>query len=423
MEAYDSESPLGWRLITSPTTGAMLVFPGEAIELERPRLTLDKVNDDLINEKYVRGEVRIVTEQARYPLSSIPSLLKSGDYLLRPEYQRRRRWSNEKKSRLIESFVMNVPIPPIFLYEYEFSRYEVMDGLQRLTAILQFYDDEFALQGLTEWSELNGRTYSSLPGRIRAGIDRRYLSSIILLQETARNPEEAQTLKQLVFERINSGGERLTPQESRNAVYGGPMNDLCLKLSRHPALCQTWGIPAHVYETDTDETNDDELLENDLYREMFDVELVLRFFAFRQDINFLRGALRDYFDAYLQQANNYDPILLDMLAGLFDRTISLAYETLGERAFWLWRHRNGRWNWLSRPTTVAYDTIMYALSERLINADLIIANADRIRDRLPRFYEDHYADFAARYTNPSNIAARRVLFGQFIDEIIADGAM
>jgi len=169
------------------------VYPGEPINLEKPKVQLVKHTDDSINEKYVRGEVRIVTEQARYPLSSIPSLLKSGDYLLRPEYQRRRRWSTDKKSRLIESFVMNVPIPPIFLYEYEYSRYEVMDGLQRLSTIMQFYEDMFVLQGLTEWSELNGRTYSSLPSSVRAGIDRRYLSSIILLQETARASREEVT--------------------------------------------------------------------------------------------------------------------------------------------------------------------------------------------------------------------------------------
>lgn len=397
------------------------MYPGEVIDLEKPKVQAVKHTDDSINEKYVRGEVRIVTEQARYPLSSIPSLLKSGDYLLRPEYQRRRRWSADKKSRLIESFVMNVPIPPIFLYEYEYSRYEVMDGLQRLSTIMQFYADEFVLQGLTEWSELNGRTYSSLPGSIRAGIDRRYLSSIILLQETARNSTEAQVLKQLVFERINSGGERLTPQESRNAIHGGPMNDLCLRLSRNPALCATWGIPVHVDESEKEETSDEELLENNLYREMYDVELVLRFFAFRQDISYLSGALRDYFDAYLQIANHYDAALLNRLSSLFNETIFLAYDVLGEGAFWLWRHRNGRWNWLSRSTTVAYDTIMYALSERLAAADVIRAKADMIRAALPQFYETHYSDFAARYTNPSNIAARRALFGEFLDEIIVEG--
>lgn len=399
-----------------------MLYPGEAIDLEKPRVQSLRRTDDSINEKYVRGEVRIVTEQARYPLSSIPSLLKSGDYLLRPEYQRRRRWSIDKKSRLIESFVMNVPIPPIFLYEYEYSRYEVMDGLQRLSTIMQFYDDEFVLQGLMEWPELNERTYSSLPASVRAGIDRRYLSSIILLQETARNSTEAQILKQLVFERINSGGERLTPQESRNAIHGGRMNDLCLKLSRNRALCVTWGIPVHVSESEAEETADDELLENNLYREMFDVELVLRFFAFRQDTSYLSGALRDYFDAYLQKANRYDAGLLNTLSETFEKTISLAYDVLGERAFWLWRQRNGRWNWLSRPTTVAYDTIMYALSERLNRADAIRARAESIRAGLPRFYEDNYSEFAARYTNPSNIAGRRALFGEFLDRGITDGS-
>ncbi len=251
----------------------MTLLHGEAIVIGDRPVGASEASDSVINEKYVRGEVRIVTEQARYPLSSIPGLIDSGSYLLRPDYQRRHRWADEKKSRLIESLVMNVPIPPIFLYEYEYSRYEVMDGLQRLSTIKEFYNDNFSLTGLTEWSELNGRHYSNLPGAIKAGIDRRYLSSIILLQETARNTQEAQVLKQLVFERINSGGERLTPQESRNAVFGGRMNDVCLTMSRHPALCITWGIPvANSYPVLHDETEyDEELLNNDYYREMFDV--------------------------------------------------------------------------------------------------------------------------------------------------------
>ena len=138
---------------------------------------------------------------------------------------------------------MNVPIPPVFLYEYSYGQYEVMDGLQRLSTIHEFYRDQLVLQDLTEWSELNGRVCSTLPANIRAGIDRRYLSSIILLQETARSGDHAQQLKQLVFERINSGGEKLTPQESRNAIYPGPMNDICLRHSRNRSLCLMWGIP------------------------------------------------------------------------------------------------------------------------------------------------------------------------------------
>ena len=79
---------------------------------------------------------------------------------------------------------MNVPIPPIFLYEDRYSHYEVMDGLQRLTAIFEFYTGCTCLEGLDQWPELNKRRYSQLPDQVRRGIDRRYLSSIILLQET-----------------------------------------------------------------------------------------------------------------------------------------------------------------------------------------------------------------------------------------------
>ena len=107
---------------------------------------------------------------------------------------------------------MNVPIPPIFLYENEYSHYEVMDGLQRMTTIYEFYQDKFALKGLEQWAELNGKVYSVLPEKIRQGIDRRYLSSIILLHESAKDQQKAQEMKQLVFERINSGGVKLDPK-------------------------------------------------------------------------------------------------------------------------------------------------------------------------------------------------------------------
>ena len=161
-----------------------MLFPNEKLNLSEATYKNSEVpflTSDQINEKYKKGEVRIVTEQARYPLNTIVNLVESDDYILNPEFQRRHRWDNTRKSKLIESFIMNVPIPPIFLYEFEYSKYEVMDGLQRLTAISQFYKDEFVLQELGEWKELNGYKYSTLPEQVRKGIDRRYISSIILL--------------------------------------------------------------------------------------------------------------------------------------------------------------------------------------------------------------------------------------------------
>lgn len=173
-----------------------------------------KASDEELNIRYVEGDVRIVTESARYSLAGILSMLEEKvasddgsepEYRYRPdpEYQRRHRWSNDRKSRLIESFLMNVPVPPIFLYERELARYEVMDGRQRLTAIKEFYANQYALEGLQYWPELNGRKYDTLPGKIRDGIDRRYISAVIILQETASNEEQATKLKKMVFERLN----------------------------------------------------------------------------------------------------------------------------------------------------------------------------------------------------------------------------
>ncbi len=214
----------------------MSLLNGEKLQFSHlTEMSSSTYSDNDINKKYVAGEVRIVTEAARYPLSTIPKLLASGDYELNPEFQRRHRWHPQRQSKLIESLIMNVPIPPIFLYEDRYSHYQVMDGLQRLTAIREFYENKLELAGLEEWPELNGRTYKTLPEQVRRGVDRRYLSSIILLQETAKNEAEANRLKQLVFERINSGGVRLEPQESRNAIYDGPLNRLCIELSRTPS--------------------------------------------------------------------------------------------------------------------------------------------------------------------------------------------
>lgn len=86
---------------------------------------------------------------------------------VQPFYQRRKRWDAVRQSRLIESFVINIPVPPLFVYETEFNTYEVMDGQQSITAIQSFYANEFALKGLERWPELNGRRYSSVSrGRV-----------------------------------------------------------------------------------------------------------------------------------------------------------------------------------------------------------------------------------------------------------------
>lgn len=404
-----------------------ILVRGERIDFGGdPKAAQAEVPDSDVNEKYIKGEIRIVTEQARYPISTVSKIVTDKSYRISPEYQRRHRWSSDRKSKLIESLIMNVPIPPIFLYEYDFSKYEVMDGLQRLTAIHDFYTDAFALEGLDEWPELNGKTYRTLPEKVREGIDRRYLSSVILLKETARDEGEALRMKQLVFERINSGGVKLEGQETRNAIFDGPLNQLCIRLSRNPSLCRLWEIPEASQEEAEGGKPSQERVENPRFREMEDVELVLRFFAYRQKHRLQRSgeSLGSYFDRFLREGNQLPEVTLDELATLFERTITLTEQLLGTGALYLFRRRmrsgEESWAWRESPTTTIYDPVMFVLSLLLDHEEALLKRQEDIRGQLSDFYKENYAVFEGRNVNPAALIEREERLYEFFTRFLAE---
>ena len=389
-------------------------FENENIEIfKTEEINNHIVSDEEINEKYISGEVRIVTEQARYPLDTICTMLNSGKYQLRPDFQRRRRWERPKQSRLIESFIMNIPIPPIFLYEYEFSKYEVMDGLQRLTAIKEFYDDKFPLEGLEYWKELNGKKYSELPQEIKSGIDRRYLSSLILLKETASSKTKADEMKQLVFERINSGGVKLEYQESRNALHSGNFNDLVITLSRNEYFCKIFDIPISEEETE-------ELANNTMYKTMADVEMVVRFFAMRYLDEYEGITLKVFFDKFTDSANKLSQSVLDDYQHVFEQTIKLVFDIYGEQAFCLYKQISGKEQWyLTRnPKKTIYDPVMTVLSQKLDYADSFLKNKDQVMAATIELMKNQPELFNGRKGTKSDIAKRIDAFDAMFNKFI-----
>lgn len=389
-------------------------FENENIEIFKTvEINNHDVSDEEINEKYINGEIRIVTEQARYPLDTICTMLNSGKYQLRPDFQRRRRWDRPKQSRLIESFIMNIPIPPIFLYEYEFSKYEVMDGLQRLTAIKEFYNDKFPLEGLEYWIELNGKKYSELPQEIKSGIDRRYLSSLILLKETANSKTKADEMKQLVFERINSGGAKLEYQESRNALHSGKFNDLVITLSRNEYFCKIFDIPISDEETE-------ELASNTMYKTMADVEMVVRFFAMRYLDDYEGITLKVFFDKFTDSANKLSQSVLDDYQHVFEQTIKLVYDIYGEQAFCLYKQISGKEQWyLTRnPKKTIYDPVMTVLSQKLEYADSFLKNKDQVMAATIELMKNQPELFNGRKGTKSDIAKRIDAFDAMFNKFI-----
>lgn len=349
------------------------------------------ITDDEIIKKYKDGQYRIVTEQARYPLSNLKEIFK--EHNLNPDYQRRRVWDQNRKSRLIESFIINVPIPPVFLYETSFSKYEVMDGLQRISTILDFFDNKYALKGLEIWPELNGKYYNELPNDIKDGIRRRYLSATILLKETAGSDEEREKiLKQFVFERLNTGGVQLSAQEIRNALYPGKFNKMLFEISDSSKLFNLlWGSS-----------------KDDAFLRMEDCEIILRYFAYISACaNNITKPTKRILDIYSELAMQYDEEDIEKLKDFYERILNLTNSLFGKNAFAREIGSNTR-------EKILYDSILMAVTKLVQDRILTEDNVKNIEDSKYVFLASKEEDFNGKYTLISNVIKRMNMFYDFI---------
>ena len=355
--------PLWWEIMTISQTKTN---PWQ----KRSRKDVKKLSDNEINEKYEQGERRILLEMNREKLPSFADSLKKPNYMeTRPFYQRRDRWDAQKQSRLIESFLMNIPVPPLILYETSYNSYEVMDGQQRITAIENFYNNKLKLTGLEIWPELEGRTYKSLPAKIKDGINRRAISTIVVITESLSDTEEALSLKQLVFERLNTGGVSLSRQEIRNCLYSGKFNELLLKLSENTIFAKAWDIPIDDKE---------ELKENGFYKKMEDVELILRFFALR-DIEQYTGNLSKYLDNYMMKKSlNFSDENIQEFERVFNQTIELVSNIYQDQLFKPFDSKTKTHK--SKAYKVYYDAVMISFSNHLSDYQELITRKSAIID-------------------------------------------
>lgn len=208
---------------------------------------------------------------------------KDENELFIPDYQREMRWNDEMQSKLIESVILGLPIPYIFVADVtEESRLEIIDGTQRIRTLARFLNNELTLQGLEKLKKLNGFTFNDLP----IGRQRRFKRTSIRMIQLSENADEE--VRRDLFERINSGSLQLNYMEKRRGILRGSLQELIDKLSKNTKFL--------------DLCNFDKAAKNRKEPE----EFVLRFFAFLNDYKNFNPRItniNNFLSNYLKKVN------------------------------------------------------------------------------------------------------------------------
>ncbi|MCE8420012.1 DUF262 domain-containing protein [Rhodovulum sulfidophilum] len=333
------------------------------------------------DEFLAKNAFRVVYQTNNFLLPQIRDMIDRREAInLHPEYQRRLRWTTSQKSRLIESLLLNIPIPPVFFYESDAARYEVMDGQQRLNTIREFFSGSFALTGLQVLTPLNGIRYPKAPPRVKRTLDRASISAIVLLMESDSEISGQRTLKvtdirRLVFDRLNTGGMKLNAQELRNAQNPGPLNNAIVELSRYSVFTEVFGIPPYTEDNPEDYYVNPDRQKNNLYKTMKDCELVLRYFALKDNEN-IRGSMKSMLDRAMETRLTQEQA--DSFEDEFKIQFSFLHELFDGNPFIVASKTDGR----ERVSAAVYDAAMVAINKNWPARKEIMANKDRVASRM-----------------------------------------
>jgi hypothetical protein len=332
------------------------VVPAELDDLERHD------EDEALDVPAERRRVK--TEKQDLPVETLQTWVKRGKIDLQPEFQRMFVWNAVKASRLIESILLEIPIPVIYTAEEADKTYSVVDGQQRLTSICCFIDGkfpdgyEFRLSGLQVLTELNGERFRELlPGQQEA-IMSAILRLIVITKDS--HPD----IKFEVFERLNLGAVKLNDQELRNCMYRGAYNVLLAGLADNRRLRLILG-------------------RDDPDPRMKDRQLILRFFAMWRNTHLkYRAPMKQFLNREMEQHRNPSKSELDEMRRIFDDSIEMTYTVFGKNAFRRFNlGRDGRPDgaWEERKLNVAlWDTMLYTFT--FFEKRQIVPIADRVRE-------------------------------------------
>ncbi|MDO9372038.1 MAG: DUF262 domain-containing protein [Gammaproteobacteria bacterium] len=287
----------------------------ELVKIDKPAEEVDDAysDDDLFKISSWGADLSFRELIARY----------DDNELIKPELQRHYVWDRVEASRFIDSVLLGLPVPSIFLAKTKGEKLLIIDGYQRIMTVRDFvngvFSDDNSQFSLSNSKRIHerwrGKTFAQLGEEEKRKIRNTTIHAIIFMQQ---HPSPGDTSLYQIFERINTSGRTLLPQEIRNCVYQGPLNSLLLELNDNKGWRQMWG----------NEIRDSR---------MRDLELILRFFALSDEF-ILESAnapynisLKKYLNDYMGTHNNVSEI--ENLRQKFNRTIEFVFANLGESAY------------------------------------------------------------------------------------------
>ncbi len=289
----------------------------------------DEENVELMLEnEYEEDEVSVTYDIATYPsdftLSGINDMWENHDIVI-PDFQREFVWTIRQSSLLIESFLLGLPVPPVFFYIDETSKSLVIDGQQRILSIIFFFQGYFGsentqgrhqvfrLKYLGDESPYKNKSFTELDDA-----DQRKLKQTVLRAINVRqlSPDGENTCIYHIFERLNTGGTPLKPQEIRNCVFRGPIVKYLRKLNKNKDWRAILG-------------------KKHLDKHQKDVELLLRVCALSNNVGDYEKPMKAFLNRWMAGNRNADSNWMHLFKDRFEKVTQIIISELGEKPFHL----------------------------------------------------------------------------------------
>jgi len=306
-----------------------------------PNLT-DNNDNNIELEQIVSEERDAETDTARYKINTygadftlelLSKKIEEKEIII-PLFQRRYVWSIKKASKLIESFLLGLPVPQIFLYrENDTQNLLVVDGQQRLKTINYFFkgiynkDIVFKLAGVRK--EWEGKTYSDLSSPEKRKLNN-YILRANIFEQT--DPQDDSSIYE-IFERLNTGGVALNQQEVRNCVIRGPINDFIKELNEY----KPWRLALGKEQPDA---------------RMKDIEMIVRYLALYKHRNIYKAPMKDFISKFMEDNKNLDSQSKARFKDIFTQSIDIVTRTINKP----FRLKAG-------INIAVFDSVMVAISE------------------------------------------------------------